>query len=93
MNMYAVYILASDSGTLYIGMTNNIARRVFEHKHHLIHGFSNKYDCTKLVYYEFLESPLSAIAREKQLKNWRRGKKENLIRSKNPGWSDLCNEL
>lgn len=86
MGTYVVYILASESGTLYVGMTNNIARRVYEHKNHLVPGFTDEYDCTKLVYFEEYPTPISAISREKQLKNWRREKKESLIRRSNPGW-------
>ncbi len=93
MGMKFVYILASESGTLYVGMTNNISRRMYEHKHHLVPGFTDTYDCTKLVYYEQHLTPLSAIEREKQLKNWRREKKENIIRTMNLGWTDLSTTL
>jgi putative endonuclease len=86
---FFVYLLASHSGTLYIGMTNNILRRVAEHKAKLIPGFTSKYGCTRLVYYEWFNSPGEAIDREKQLKGWRRSKKEALIRTKNPKWFDL----
>lgn len=86
---YWVYIMASASGTLYIGITNDIKRRVFEHKEGLKDGFSKKYGCTKLVYCEETNDVNAAIAREKQLKNWRRDKKIVLIRSINPGWRDL----
>lgn len=86
---YYVYIMASASGTLYTGVCNNLLRRVSEHKSKSIEGFSKKYNCTKLVYYEATNDITSAIAREKQIKNWRREKKENLIRLMNPGWNDL----
>ncbi len=89
MGTYFVYILASESGTLYVGITNNLSRRVYEHKNHLIPGFTDEYNCTKLVYFERYPSPVSAIEREKQLKNWRREKKEKIIRTMNPGWTEL----
>lgn len=90
---YYIYILASESGTLYLGITNNLIRRVYEHKKELIDGFSKKYGCKKLVWFEQTSSVESAIAREKQIKKWRREKKENLIRLKNPQWRDLYEEV
>lgn len=81
--------MASNSGTLYIGITNNLQRRVYEHKNHLNKGFSKKYNCIKLIYYEEYKSVKEALAREKQLKNWRREKKEFLIKTINPTWNDL----
>jgi len=87
--MYLIYILASNSGTLYIGVTNNLERRVEEHKSGLIEGFTKKYECKKLVYFEEYNYINDAIAREKQIKGWRRSKKEALIRTMNPGWRDL----
>ncbi|HLB32249.1 MAG TPA: GIY-YIG nuclease family protein [Patescibacteria group bacterium] len=86
---YYVYIMASESGTLYTGMCNNLIRRVLEHKQKLVEGFSKKYNCEKLVYFETTGDAVVAIAREKQIKNWRREKKENLIKSMNPRWKDL----
>lgn len=86
---FFIYIMASPSGTLYIGITNNLQRRVYEHKNHILEGFSKRYDCTKLVYYEEYKDVEEALAREKQLKNWRREKKEYLIRTINPSWKDL----
>ena len=86
---FYVYILASESGTLYIGVTDNLARRIWEHKNDLVKGFTQKYSCHKLVYYEQFLDAENAILREKQLKNWRREKKEMLIRKVNPGWEDL----
>lgn len=86
---YCLYIMASESGTLYIGMTNDLKRRVYEHKEELIEGFSKKYNCKKLVYYEYFTDVKHCIEREKQIKNWRREKKENLIRKVNPSWKDL----
>jgi len=84
-----VYIMSSLSGTLYIGITNNIEKRVREHKEGLIEGFSKKYRCTRLVYYESFDDVCKAISREKQLKGWRREKKIALIQSINPRWQDL----
>ena len=86
---YYVYILASKTGTLYIGVTNDLVRRIYEHKNNLIDGFSKKYSCHKLIYYEQTTDINIAISREKQLKNWRREKKENLIKTMNPSWEDL----
>ena len=91
---YYVYILASSKqGTLYIGITNDILRRVHEHKLKLVRGFSARYGIDKLVYFEIFDDPASAIAREKQLKKWRRDWKLELIESKNPGWVDLSYTL
>ena len=77
------------STTIYIGVTNDLARRVCEHKNKLVKGFSQKYNLKKLVYFKQTSDVNSAIEREKQLKNWRREWKINLIKSKNPGFSDL----
>ncbi len=90
---YYVYILASISGVLYIGMTNNLQRRIWEHKQGLVDGFTRKYHVKKLVYYETTNEVIVAIAREKQLKKWRREKKIALIESMNPAWKDLYDEL
>jgi len=89
---YYVYILASSSGTLYIGVTNNLERRVSEHKLGIVEGFTKKYGCKKLVYYEHYSDINLAIAREKILKGWLRVKKENLIKTVNPKWKDLSEE-
>ncbi len=88
-HQYYIYILASDSGTLYIGVTNNLERRVSEHRQDLVKGFTKKYGCHRLVYYEEYGDVNQAIAREKQLKKWSRGKKERLIKNLNPQWRDL----
>jgi putative endonuclease len=94
MKKYYVYIIASrTNGTLYIGITNNIKRRVEEHRSGLIPGFTNRYKTTILVYLEDTESARDAIAREKQLKNWHRLWKLNLINQTNPNWEDLSNDL
>ena len=91
--MYFVYILTNFSNnTLYVGITNNLQRRLYEHKHKLIKGFTEKYNINKLVYYECTSDVLSAISREKQLKGWKKIKKINLITSINPQWNDLSKE-
>jgi putative endonuclease len=87
---YWTYIVASRTGTLYIGVTNNIQRRAWEYKTGQFDGFAREYHCTRLVYYEHFTTALSAIAREKQLKGWRRSKKIALIESRNPRWQDLA---
>ena len=86
---YYVYIVASKSGTLYLGVTNNLERRIYEHKNKLADGFTRKYDCNKLIYYEEYKDIDEAIEREKQIKKWRRDKKEYLIKQLNPTWNDL----
>ena len=92
MNEYYVYIMTNKSGTLYTGVTNNIQRRVFEHRNKLVEGFSRKYNITQLVYYEVTTDISAAIAREKQIKGWLRAKKIALIKSTNPNWRDLSEE-
>jgi putative endonuclease len=81
--------VASRSLTLYIGMTGNLRKRVFEHKRKLHEGFSAAYNCNRLVWFERFEDPSNAIAREKQLKGWKRSKKIELIVKTNPAWIDL----
>lgn len=89
-----VYILTNQyNNTLYIGVTNNLIRRIYEHKNNMVEGFSKKYKLHKLVYYEQIEDITTAISREKQLKRWHRDWKENLIKEKNPTWKDLYNDL
>ena len=90
-----VYILSSKEkdGALYIGVTSNLIKRVYEHKHDVVDGFSKKYKTHKLVYYEISDSIESAIMREKQLKKWRREKKEALIETMNPERKDLWEEI
>jgi putative endonuclease len=92
MNTYYVYILTSDTGTLYIGVTHDLLRRSYEHKHGLVEGFTKKYRVHRLVYYEETSDVENAIAREKQLKKWRRSKKMDLIKSANPKWQDLSED-
>jgi len=87
---YWTYIVASRTGTLYIGVTNNIVRCAWQHKTGEFEGFASKYRCNRLVYYEAFTTVLSAIAREKQLKGWRRSKKIAVIESRNPRWQDLA---
>ena len=89
---YYVYIMASVGGTLYIGVTNNLERRLVEHRQLQTKGFTHKYHCHRLVYCEHHQDITAAIAREKQLKGWVRKKKEWLIGSLNPGWHDLSQE-
>jgi putative endonuclease len=87
---YYIYILASRiGGTLYIGVTNDLIRRVWEHKNKLVPGFTKKYDVTRLVHFETFHDVRNAIAREKQLKKWRRAWKIQLIEESNPNWADL----
>ena len=91
---YFVYILASKkNGTLYIGVTSDLIRRVYEHKNDFVEGFTNKYAVHDLVYFEVTESVESAIMREKQLKKWNRAWKINLIEKSNPVWKDLYSDL
>jgi putative endonuclease len=87
---YWVYIVCSRSGTLYIGMTNSIERRIWEHKSGEFEGFASKYHCDRLVYFESFDDVRKAIDREKQLKGWRRAKKIALIEAPNPRWQDLA---
>ena len=89
---YYVYIMTNKSRTFYTGVTNNLERRVYEHKHKLIEGFTKRYNITLLVYYEVFSDIREAIAREEQVKDWRREKKIALIASMNPGWKDLSAE-
>jgi putative endonuclease len=89
---YYVYIMTNKSRTFYTGLTNNLERRVYEHKHKLIEGFTKRYNITQLVYYEVFDDVRSAIVREKQVKDWRREKKIALIESMNPTWKDLSAE-
>ena len=89
-HQYYVYMLSNwNNKVLYIGVTNNLQKRVYEHKHHLVEGFTDKYNVTKLVYFEETSDVHAAIEREKQLKKWRREKKNQLIESMNPHWNDL----
>ena len=92
MPNYYVYIISSNTGTLYVGMTNDIKRRLYEHKNKLVSGFSKKYNVDRLLYFETFSNPNSAIAREKQIKTWRREKKIKLIDTINQDWKDLSRQ-
>ena len=94
MNYY-VYILSNNTNTtIYTGITNDLIRRVYEHKHNLADGsFTAKYDIHKLVYYETTTDVRAAIEREKQIKSWRRSRKNLLVESMNPTWQDLYGSL
>ena len=89
MKKYFVYILTNKSYTLYIGVTNNIRKRIYQHRHASIHAFTKKYNINKLIYIEEFRSIIEALDREKQLKNWSRKKKISLIKSINPKFEEL----
>ena len=89
---YAVYVMTNPSRTLYIGMTNDLTRRTYEHLHHVSDGFTARYNVVHLAYYEQTDDVSSAIPREKQLKGWRRLRKIALIESVNPEWRDLSRD-
>jgi putative endonuclease len=89
---YYIYIMASKRLTLYIGVTNDLERRVYQHKNHLLEGFTKKCQTTRLVYFEETNDIAAAIAREKEIKGWLRRKKIALIKSINPTWKDLSKE-
>lgn len=84
-----MYVLRNRSGNFYIGITSNLVKRIFEHKNKFVKGFTAKYNIDKLIYYEVYSDPETAIAREKQLKNWNRKKKINLIVKMNPKFEEL----
>jgi putative endonuclease len=92
MHQYFVYMMTNKSGTLYVGVTNNLERRISEHKNSLIEGFTKKYKINRLLYYEETNDVIAAISREKQIKGWRRDKKIALIESANPEWQDLSED-
>jgi len=92
MKQSYVYIMTNKSKTLYVGVTNNLQRRVYEHQNKIIQGFTSKYNITKVVYFEVFNDIESAITREKQIKGWLRKKKIELIESMNPDWNDLSEE-
>ena len=94
MNQYFVYILTNKSNkVLYIGVTNDLERRMYEHKNKMLNGFTKRYNLTKLVYFEVTSDVRSAIEREKQLKNWHRDWKISLISQFNPDWEDLSGKM
>jgi len=84
-------MMTNKSGTLYVGLTNNIKKRVYEHKNKMVEGFTKKYNICKLLYFETFADIYSAIAREKTIKGWLRRKKIELIKSVNPDWVDISN--
>lgn len=86
---YYVYIATSKSFTLYVGMTNDLARRMYEHKNKLVKGFTPKYNISKLIYYEVFNNPADAISAEKRIKCWGRKKKIDLIKTINPNFEEL----
>ena len=93
MNAYIYILTNSTHSVLYIGVTNNLVRRIYEHKNKLLEGFTCDYSVNRLVYYEQFNDIVAAITREKQLKNWHRPWKENLIEGANPTWRDLYDEI
>jgi len=93
MGNYYVYILTNwNNHVMYVGVTNNLQRRIYEHKEKLIDGFTSKYNVNKLVYYEETTDVKSAISREKELKGWRRSKKDALVVTMNQNWEDLSKD-
>ncbi len=91
---YCIYILANKrNGTVYIGSTSNLVKRVYEHQQKLVAGFTSTYDVNQLVYYEQYDNPLAMVMRERQLKKWNRLWKLKLIESMNPNWQDLCSTI
>jgi putative endonuclease len=92
--MYYVYLTASGKhGTLYVGVTNNLVRRIYEHKTKAAPGFTSQYNVFRLVWYEVYDDPTNAIAREKDIKKWRRDWKIRLIEEENPEWLDLYSSI
>ena len=94
MKQYFVYILTNwNNKVMYIGVTNDLARRIYEHKNKLTEGFTKRYNVNKLVYFETTRDVRAAIEREKQLKGWIRKRKDALVESENPEWKDLSDEV
>ena len=94
MNLYYVYMLTNwNNKVLYTGVTNNLERRIYEHKNKLVKGFTEKYNVNKLVYFEYTSDVNSAIAREKEIKGWTRQKKNQLVQGVNPLWKDLSEKF
>ena len=90
---YYVYLLTNwNNKVIYLGVTNNLERRLYEHKNKLVKGFTEKYNVNKLVYFEETQDVTAAIAREKEIKKWRREKKNQLVEQMNPNWKDLSSE-
>ena len=94
MNQYYVYILTNwNNKVMYIGVTNDLSRRIYEHRNKLVKSFTSRYNVDKLVYYEYTSDVKAAIEREKQLKGWVRKRKNALVEQMNPKWNDLSGEL
>ena len=94
MHNYYVYIMTNKNNkVIYVGMTNNLIRRIYEHKNKLVKGFTKRYNICKLVYFEHTYEVDAAIRREKEIKKWRREKKNKLVESLNPHWNDLSMEF
>jgi len=92
MKKYYIYIMSSMSGTLYTGITSDLEKRVYQHKHKLADGFTKRYNVDRLAYYEETTDIEVALEREKEIKGWRRSKKISLIESHNPTWMDLAED-
>ncbi|MFC1502424.1 GIY-YIG nuclease family protein [bacterium] len=93
MKTYFVYILTNwNNNVMYVGMTSNLEKRLYEHKNKLVKGFTEKYNVHKLVYFEHTNDPMAAIEREKEIKKWRREKKNKLVETINPEWNDLSQD-
>ena len=93
MNSYYIYVLTNDWGNvMYIGVTNDLPRRLYEHRQELVDGFTKRYHVHKLVYYEETSDVRAALEREKQLKSWSRAKKDKLVETCNPDWHDLSRD-
>ena len=91
---YYVYLIASrKDGAIYLGVTNNIVRRIYEHRIKAVPGFASRYNITQLVWFEIYDDPVSAISREKEMKKWKRDWKVALIEAQNPQWSDLYESI
>ena len=91
---YYVYLLTNwNNKVIYVGVTNNLARRIYEHQNKKVKGFTQKYNLNKLVYYEKTNDIMDALEREKEIKKWRREKKNELVHSLNPKWKDLSTEV
>jgi putative endonuclease len=87
---YYVYLIASrKDGAIYVGVTNDIVRRIYEHRIKAVPGYASRYNITRLVWFEIYDDPISAISREKELKKWKRSWKVQLIEAQNPAWNDL----
>lgn len=91
-NYYVYFLVNKTNEVMYVGVTNNLERRLHEHKETIVKSFSSDYRTFKLVYYEIFDDPLNAITREKQIKKWRRSKKDFLVNTQNPEWLDLSEE-